>query len=216
MTTHSYSSFEKVFLETLNDHAPLKQKPLRANHTPYMTKTLREAMMHRSQLKTKYRRQPTDINSERYRKQNNFCSKLYEKERKKYCSHLEKPFLSDKSKATEKITLVSNDKIFPDDLKIAEKFNELFKNAVNNLNLSSNEDLLLFTKHLSDPVQIAIEKYKNHRSILTIQNNVTIDQSFSFQIASTDTIYKQINLLNSKKNGTHGGISPQMPKISRQ
>ena len=70
---------------------------------------------------------------------------------------------------------------------------ELFKNAVNNLNLSSDKDLLLSTTHLSDPVQIAIEKYKNHTSILTIQNNVTIDQSFSFQMASTDTIYKQIN-----------------------
>ena len=118
-----------------------------------------------------------------------------------------KPFLSDKNKATEKITLVSDDKIFSDDLEIAEKFNEFFKNAVNNLNLSSNEDLLLSTKHLSDPVQIAIEKYKNHPSILTIQNNVTIDQSFSFQMASTYTIYKHINsILNSKKNGTHGEI----------
>ena len=117
-----------------------------------------------------------------------------------------KPFLSDKNKATEKITLVSDDKTFSDDLKIAEKFDEFFKNAVN-LNLPSKEDLLLSTTHLSDLVQIAIEKYKNHPSILTIQNNVTIDQSFSFQMASTYTIYKQINsILNSKKNGTHGEI----------
>ena len=185
-------------------------------------------MMHRSQLETKYRKQPTDINSERYRKQKNFCSKLYKKERKKYYSHLDlkqftdnktfwqnmKPFLSDKNKATEKITLVSDDKIFSDDLEIAEKFNEFFKNAVNNLNLSSNEDLLLSTTHLSDPVQIAIEKYKNHPPILTIPNNVTRDQSFSFQTASTDTIYKQINLLNSKKNGMHGGILPKCLKLA--
>ena len=68
-------------------------------------------------------------------------------------------------------------------------------------------------KHLSDPVQIAIEKYKNHPSILTIQNNVTIHQSFSFQAASTDTIYKEINLLNSKENGTHGG-TPKCLKLS--
>ena len=71
-----------------------------------------------------------------------------------------KPFLSDKNKATEKITLVSDDKIFSDDLEIAEKFKKFFKSAVNNLNLSSNEDLLLTTTYLSDPVQIAIEKYK--------------------------------------------------------
>ena len=109
---------------------------------------------------------------------------------------------------------MSDNKIFSDDLEIAKKFNQFFKKAVNNLDLSANEDLLLSTTHLSDPVQIAIEKYKNHTSILTIQNNVTIDQSFSFQIASTDTIYKQINLLNLKKNGTHGGIPPKCLKLA--
>ena len=31
---------------------------------------------------------------------------------------------------------------------------------------------------------------------------------------STDTIYKQINLLNSKKNETHGGISPKCLKLA--
>ena len=61
ISTYSYSSFKKVFFETLNDHAPLKQKTIRANHAPYMTKTHRKAMMDRSQLETKYRKQPTDI-----------------------------------------------------------------------------------------------------------------------------------------------------------
>ena len=67
--------------------------------------------------------------------------------------------------------------------------------------------------HLSDLVQIAIEKYKNHPSILAIQNNVTLDQTLSFQIMSSDTIYKQINLLNLKKNGTHDGIPPKCLKL---
>ena len=82
ISTHSsYSSFEKVFLETLKDHAPLKQKTIRANHAPYLTKTLWKAMVHRTQLETKYGKQPTDINSERYRKHKNFCSNLYKIER---------------------------------------------------------------------------------------------------------------------------------------
>ena len=80
--------------------------------------------------------------------------------------------------ASEKITLVSDDKIFSNDLEIAEKLNEFFKNAVNNLNLSSDKDLLLSTMHLSGPVQIAIEKYKNHPSILTTLNNVITDKVF--------------------------------------
>ena len=122
--------------------------------------------------------------------------------------------ISDRNKATKKITLISEDKIFSDDLKIAEKFNEFFKNVVNHLSLSSNEDLLLSATHLSDPVQMAIEKYKNHPPILTIQNNVIMDQSVSFQMAVTDTIYKQINLLNSKKNGAHNGIPPKCLKLA--
>ena len=33
----------------LNIHAPLKKKVIRANHVPYMTKSLRKAIMKRSQ-----------------------------------------------------------------------------------------------------------------------------------------------------------------------
>ena len=84
-----YSFFEKVFLETLNDHAPLKQKTIRVNYALYMSKTLRKAMIHRSQLETKYRKQPTDINSERYRQQKIFCSKLFKQERRIYYSNLD-------------------------------------------------------------------------------------------------------------------------------
>ena len=117
--------------------------------------------------------------------------------------------LSDKNKTTEKITLVSDDKFFSDDIEISDEF---FKNLVNNL--SSNEDLLLSTTLLSDPVQIAIENYRNQPSILTIQNNVIIDQSFSFQMAFTDTIHKQINLINSKKNSTHSRIPFKCLKLA--
>ena len=50
----NYESFETTFIEVLNKHAPLKKKLLRANHAPYITKTLRKAIMRRSQLETKY------------------------------------------------------------------------------------------------------------------------------------------------------------------
>ena len=43
-----------MFLEILNIHAPIKQKLLRANHIPYMTKTVRKAITKRSELERKY------------------------------------------------------------------------------------------------------------------------------------------------------------------
>ena len=49
-SVEEYAPFEKVFLDVLNKHAPLKKKVVRANHAPYITKTLRKAIMKRSYL----------------------------------------------------------------------------------------------------------------------------------------------------------------------
>ena len=46
--------FDKVFLEILNKHAPLKRKLLRGNYTSYISKAMRKAMMKRSSLEEKY------------------------------------------------------------------------------------------------------------------------------------------------------------------
>ena len=43
----NYQPLEQVFLETLNEYAPLKKTFLRANHVPYMTKSLLKAIMSR-------------------------------------------------------------------------------------------------------------------------------------------------------------------------
>ena len=74
--------FEKTFLDVLDDHAPEKKKSIRANHKPYVTKVMRTAIMKRSELATRFRAEPTDFNKKAFKKQRNFCNRLYEKERK--------------------------------------------------------------------------------------------------------------------------------------
>ena len=49
-----YTPFEKVFLDDLNKHAPLKKKVVRANHAPYITKTLRKTIMKWAYLEKVY------------------------------------------------------------------------------------------------------------------------------------------------------------------
>ena len=73
--------FEDTFLSVLNIHAPLKKKLLRANHRQYVTKTLRKAIMRRSKLEKIYSKKQTDESLKAYKKQKNYCSKLYKKER---------------------------------------------------------------------------------------------------------------------------------------
>ena len=97
----NYESFKTTFIEVL----------LRANHSPYITKTLRKAIMRRSQLETKHLKSKTQTNLKLYKKHKNFCSKLHKRERRKYYESLDmknvldskkfwktmRPFLSDKN-----------------------------------------------------------------------------------------------------------------------
>ena len=96
--TEPYESFENVFLNVLQRHAPLKTKVVRANHAPYMNRTLRKAIMKRSELERKYLKNRTNESRITYKKQKNFCSKLYKKERKKYYSNIELKFFTDNKK----------------------------------------------------------------------------------------------------------------------
>ena len=48
--TESYKSFENVLLNELQVHAPSKAKVVRANHAPYLNRTLRKATMKRSEI----------------------------------------------------------------------------------------------------------------------------------------------------------------------
>ena len=136
-----YNNFENVFLRVLEKHAPLKKKLVRANEAPYVTKTLRKAIIRRSQLENKYRKQRTRENKTLYKKQKNFCSRLYKKERAKYYTNLDikkitdnktfwktiKPFLSNKSTKRGKILLSENETILTDEETISETFNDFTK-----------------------------------------------------------------------------------------
>ena len=87
--------------------------------------------MKRSKLESKYAKNKTSENLKFYKKQRNFCSKLYKKERKKY-ERLDlnnvtdskefwitvKPFLSDNVITFPKMPLVENGVIISDELKL--------------------------------------------------------------------------------------------------
>ena len=154
--TGTYESFHNVFMTTLDAHAPQKKKVLRANQKPYVTKRMRKAIMLRSQLENKFFSEGTDMYWNALKKQRNYCTRLYKRERKKYYSNLDiknitdnkkfwktvKPLFGDKGGMGEKIVLVENDKIISDDKEVAETFNTFFKNAVTSLGIGENKLLL--------------------------------------------------------------------------
>ena len=114
-----------------------------------MNRTLRKAIIKRSELERKCLKNRTNENRIRHKKQKNFCSKLHKKEWKKYYSNNElkifrqwkfwrtvKPLIGDKGVQASRITLVdkkedktgknkigdSNNEIISDDLDVANKY----------------------------------------------------------------------------------------------
>ena len=190
----------------MNTHAPIKGKLLGADHVPYMTKALRKAIMKRSELESKYVKNKTNENLKSYKKQRNFCSKLYKKERKKYYEMLDlknvtdnkefwktvKPFLSDKVTTFPKISLVEKGEIISDESKVANSFSNLFENAIRSLGIKANEH---FQENydLENPLEIAFKKFEQHPSINLINKNITNNENFHFLLADHEDFFKRNN-----------------------
>ena len=99
-----------------------------------MTKQLRKTITRRSEPESKYLKNRTIDNKTKFRKQNNFCSKLYKKECKKFYSNLEikkitdnklfwktiKPLLSGKCIQASTISLVNNTNVISDDSELSK------------------------------------------------------------------------------------------------
>ena len=98
-----------------------------------------------------------------------------------------KPNISDKSKGSNKITLVRGNAILSKDEDVAKEFENMFSNAVNKLTIPAipvNEIPDYF-----DSVDTAVLKYKDHPSVLRIIDQMSISEDeFNFQ----DFIYKQL------------------------
>ena len=207
----NFIKFQSTFLHILEKHAPVKKRNVRANEVPYMTKTLRKAIMTRSRLQNKYHKLKTDECLQSFKRQRNFCNRLYKKERKKFYSNLNlknitynkkfwkniKPFFSSKGISKTEITLIKGEKIISNDLGVANTLNSFFEHAVTLLGIPQVNDYLIDHKYILDPIEAIISIYSIHPSVLNI--NIAIRKStFNFKLCSLEDI--QNETLNLKPN----------------
>ena len=223
----TYQQFENTFLSTLNLHAPFKKKYIRANHAPYMTKTLRKAIMRRSQLQTKFFKTKNETDNKAFKKQRNYVNKLYKKEKNKFYENLDmakiidnktfwkymKPLFSDKTHSRQKISIVDGHNIISEDQDLAGKFSNFFKEAVSKLDIQENSYIVDFS-HLDDPVDKAIDKFKNHPSILKIKEMVSKNNEFKFKKILLNEVEVQVKKLNINKASTFKNIPPKILKAN--
>ena len=183
--------------------------------------------MIRSRLRNKFLRNKTPENRFAYNQQRNFCVSLIRKTKIEYFSNLNeknitdnkqfwntiKPFFSDKGATSERYTLIENNEIIDNDQKISTIFNDFFSTVVSNLNIPQYEDPSINLDGIDDPLEIIREKYKNHPSILAIQDK-QFDTSFSFELITKEDIEKEILALQDGKACQQSDIPTKIVKMN--
>ena len=194
-----------------------------------MNTTLRKAIMKRTQLQNHYYKSKNSEDFRTFKKQRNFVSRLYKKQRRTFYNNMDlktftdnkkfwknvNPLFSGKSKTHKKISLVEQNKIITDDRELAQTFNDFFKNAVTNLNLEKNTGYEENTNGITDPVEVAVLKLNNHHSINRINEIVVeihTEQEFKFEHTHVADIEKEMRNLNVKKATTFTNIPVKILK----
>ena len=89
MVEKTYENFENKVTNSYNSVSREKQRTVRANEKPWVTKEMRKEIMYRSQLenrKFKFGREEDII---AFKRQQNYCNRLYRRARKEYCDNLD-------------------------------------------------------------------------------------------------------------------------------
>ena len=209
-------------------HAPLKKRYIRANNSPFMTKELCKAIMYRSRLRNKLLRVNNTQSREAYRKQRNYCVALLRKTKRNFYENMNvklitdnrkfwkqvKPFFNDKKAANSNIILIEGNEIVSDNTKCAEIMNNFFSDAA--LNLDVDRNLNTQKSNAVDSVLKAIEVYKDHPSIIKINQQNIIKSSFNFQSIPQSLTLNIIKNLDSSKSYQKDNIPPKLLKDNKE
>ena len=111
-----------------------------------------------------------------------------------------KPFLSEKLKSREKITLAEKEELVSSESDVAQRFNQFFSNIVKNLDIPKY--VVGDTLHLNlknHPILMAVLKYRDHPSIITIKRFRYQTVPFHFSYIDKKTVLKIIRSLSNNK-----------------
>ena len=133
-----------------------------------------------------------------------------------------KPLFTDKVKTKSKTTLIEkkiasregqeqivSEKNILEDQAVAEVFSKFFINIIPNLKISPNPNYDTDFIVINDQVTNALNKFRNHPSIVMIKTKRKIDQCFSFGPVTYDKILKKRIILTSQQSDIPSKILKQ-------
>ena len=198
----AFAVFSPVFRDVVNRHAPLKQKAVCGNSAPIITKQLNKAIMDRSRIKKRYSKCPSRekfLELEKAKRLSKNLTKKADMAANKQFWDAVKPFFSNRNLHS---SINDKDKIVDNEVKLVELFNAYFINAVGNrtrktptsLGDSSNQ------QKNTDNVKKIVSEYKDHPSVVKINETFKNFGNFDLPKARPKDINKIIKSLNHSKS----------------
>ena len=219
-------TFIDILNKLLDQHAPRKQKIIRGNSAPFMNKTLSKAFMTRARLRNKYNKTRAEVDRIAYTKYKNFCTNLLVREKKKYYGNLDttifddnkkfwqrvKPLFSDKTVLKHNIRLKENGKMISDKKEIAEILNNYFMESVEYLEVERYMPTMIIDNTASNEnlIDDIISKFKDHPSILKINENAVFENRFEFKDITEEEMFKKIIKIDTSKACMKDDIPPKV------
>ena len=125
-----------------------------------------------------------------------------------------------KQKSITYITLNEDKKLIKNEFRIAKTFNTFFIEIVPNIGTEVDERYLCNASKIFDPIEKAIQKYKNKPSIShqkkkkkKIVSTVDKTNTFSFEPITADDISQQIKCLNINKTTQENDITTKLVNV---
>ena len=96
--------------------------------------------------------------------------------------------------------LVGNEEIINESAKVANVFNSCFESVKESLDLFNWKTEPY--DQAKESVEIIVQRFPHHPSIIKIKQNIKISKKFSFTIVTADTVKNIINILPKNKTGS--------------
>ena len=108
--------------------------------------------------------------------------------------------------------MIEEGKIISSESEVAETFNNFFVTITDSLGIVENEDIILPSEDINDPIDQILFWFSRHPSIQKIRSMKGNIGSFSFEKVSVENMKNELERLNTSKSTTFKSIPPKLLK----
>ena len=199
-------SYNKLLLNVIDEHAPIKRKVLKKPQVKFMNGALRKAINVKGMLKRKYNKFKDNQSWSLFRTQRNLVTSMKRKSMENYfnqrCNNANnpksfwktvRPFMTESVSHNTHVVLKENDRLVIDQSVVCSLFNEHFVNTASDM----SENACITDMDTAD----VVDYYSTHDAVKYIRdhNELEATGNFAFKHTTVTAVNKKLKTLKVNK-----------------